>query len=81
MKTEEQAWDNEGGHFSSSTRQDQAHAAKGFDMTGTDTSRVMAEELARYGIQSVPAEIFLWKGYRYTNAGDALAAAKRAQTR
>ena len=79
MKTEEQAWDNEGGHFSSCTRQEQTHAAKGIDMTGTDTSRMMAEELARHGIQRVPAEIFLWKGYRYTSASDALSAAKRAE--
>jgi hypothetical protein len=25
----------------------------------------------------VPADVFLWGGYRYSNAGDALAAAKR----
>ena len=79
VKTEEQACDNEGGHFSSSTRQEQTHATKGIEMTGTDTSRMMAEELARYGIQRVPAEIFLWKGYRYTNASDALSAAKRVE--
>jgi len=50
-------------------------------MRETETSRTMAEELARHGIQRVPAEIFLWKGYRYTNAGDAIAAAKRAAKR
>lgn len=48
-------------------------------MTGVDTSRTMADELAQYGIQRVPAEIFLWKGHRYTSANDALAAAKRAE--
>ena len=34
-------------------------------------------ELDRYGIQRVPADTFLWGGYRYSNARDALAAAKR----
>ena len=36
-----------------------------------------ARELARHGIIRVPADVFLWNGYRYTNARDALAAAKR----
>jgi hypothetical protein len=34
-------------------------------------------ELDRYGIERVPADIYLWSGYRYSNARDALAAAKR----
>ena len=34
-------------------------------------------ELDRYGIQRVPADTFLWGGYRYSTARDALAAAKR----
>lgn len=34
-------------------------------------------ELDRYGIEVVPAKVYLWGGYRYTNARDALAAAKR----
>ena len=34
-------------------------------------------ELDRYGIERVPADVFLWGGYRYSNARDALAAAKR----
>ena len=34
-------------------------------------------ELDRYGIQRVPADAFLWGGYRYSTARDALAAAKR----
>jgi hypothetical protein len=41
----------------------------------------MQSELARYGIERVPAEFFLWGGYRYSNAGDAIAAAKRAENR
>lgn len=35
-------------------------------------------ELDRYGIQRVPTDTFLWGGYRYSNARDALAAAKRS---
>jgi hypothetical protein len=34
-------------------------------------------EFDRYGIVFVPAKAYLWGGYRYTNAHDALAAAKR----
>ena len=34
-------------------------------------------ELDRYGIARVPADVFLWGGYRYSSARDALAAAKR----
>ena len=34
-------------------------------------------EFARLGITRVPADVFLWGGYRYSNARDALAAAKR----
>ena len=35
-------------------------------------------ELDRHGIETVPANVFLWGGFRYSNARDALAAAKRA---
>ena len=35
-------------------------------------------ELDKYGVTRVPADIFLWSDYRYSNARDALAAAKRA---
>jgi hypothetical protein len=34
-------------------------------------------ELNKHGITRVPADVFLWGGYRYSNARDALAAAKR----
>jgi len=34
-------------------------------------------ELDKHGIARVPADVFLWGGYRYSNARDALAAAKR----
>jgi hypothetical protein len=33
--------------------------------------------LAQYEIVSVPTTFFEWGGYRYSNAGDAIAAAKR----
>ncbi len=36
-------------------------------------------QLDRYGIEVVPAKVYLWGGYRYTNARDALAAAKRGE--
>ena len=34
-------------------------------------------ELARLGVQRVQVETFTWGGYRYSNARDAIAAAKR----
>ena len=34
--------------------------------------------LSKLGIVSVPSTRFEWGGYRYTNAADAIAAAKRA---
>ena len=36
-------------------------------------------ELGRYGIECIPANVFLWRGYRYTHLRDAVAAAKRAE--
>jgi hypothetical protein len=36
-----------------------------------------AKELLRHGIETVPASAYLRGGYRYSNASDALAAAKR----
>jgi hypothetical protein len=38
---------------------------------------VKQAELNKHGIVRVPADVFLWGGYRYSNARDALAAAKR----
>lgn len=46
-------------------------------MIGDKHSQVPQSELDRYGIERVPQEHFLWGGYRYSNAFDALAAAKR----
>ena len=36
-------------------------------------------ELERYGIETVPAHVYLWAGFRYSTARDALAAAKRGK--
>jgi hypothetical protein len=36
-------------------------------------------ELARLKIERVPTETFLWSGYRYGNARDAIAAARRGE--
>lgn len=35
------------------------------------------EDLKRYGITSHPHTSYEWNGYRYSNASDAIAAAKR----
>ena len=40
--------------------------------------KIRPAELAQYGIDRVPADVYLWGGYRYSNAHDAVAAAKRA---
>lgn len=40
--------------------------------------KVDQAELDRYGIERIPADLFLWNGYRYSSARDALAAAKRS---
>ena len=39
--------------------------------------QAIAVELERYGIERVPADVYLWGGYRYSNARDAIAAARR----
>jgi len=44
-------------------------------MSAGDT--VEQSELDKHGIARVPADVFLWGGYRYSSARDALAAAKR----
>jgi hypothetical protein len=46
-------------------------------MSAINNEPVPQSELDRYGIVRVPAETFLWGGYKYSNARDALAAAKR----
>ena len=36
-------------------------------------------ELDRLGIKRVPTEVFVWGEFRYSNAHDALAAARRVE--
>jgi len=47
-------------------------------MTTKPYETIDQAELDRYGIERVPADVFHWGGYRYSNARDAIAAAKRA---
>jgi hypothetical protein len=47
-------------------------------MTPSQKDWVAKAELDKYGIVTVPLQVFVWAGFRYTNARDALAAAKRA---
>jgi hypothetical protein len=39
--------------------------------------KVDEAELGQQGIERVPADVYLWPGYRCSSARDALAAAKR----
>jgi len=50
-------------------------------MTQPRSPQMSDEELARHGIERVPADVFLVDGYRYSNLTDALAAARRAAAR
>lgn len=43
----------------------------------TDSEKIDQAELDLFGIERVPADVYLWRGYRYSTARDALAAAKR----
>lgn len=36
-------------------------------------------ELDRLRIKRVPTEVFIWREFRYSNAADAIAAARRAE--
>jgi hypothetical protein len=55
-------WENEGGQMPRP------------GMPATDNHQL---ELERYGIVPVQLTVFDWGGYRYSNARDAIAAAKR----
>jgi hypothetical protein len=55
-------WENEGGHVRASS---------------ASAGDYLQLELQRYGITPVPLMVFDWGGYRYSNARDAIAAAKR----
>ena len=45
-----------------------------------DSPPDVAALLKRYGITTVPRPTYEWGGYRYTNAHDAIAAAKRGES-
>lgn len=45
---------------------------------GRQDDEALRRELDRLGITAVPLTVFEWGGYRYGNASDAIAAAKRA---
>jgi hypothetical protein len=47
-------------------------------MTPNANEKIDQAELDRYGIERVPADVFHLGGYRYSNARDAVAAAKRS---
>lgn len=55
-------WENEGGPTRSSEM---------------STRHDLRSELEKYGITQVQLTVFDWGGYRYSNLGDAIAAAKR----
>lgn len=38
----------------------------------------LRDKLDRFGILLVPQTVYEWRGYRYSNARDAIAAAERA---
>ena len=46
-------------------------------MNAAQKNWVSKAELEKYRIVTIPSEVFEWGGFRYTNAHDALAAAKR----
>ena len=46
-------------------------------VTARRTDTAQSDLLAQYGIIAVPLTSYEWGGFRYTNAHDAIAAAKR----
>jgi hypothetical protein len=42
-----------------------------------ERDKISQADLDHHGIERVPADIYLWGGFRYSSARDALAAAKR----
>jgi hypothetical protein len=47
----------------------------------TTTKNIEDAELSSLGIKRIPADIFQWGEYRYSNLRDAIAAAKRGDKR
>jgi len=60
-------------HFDASTIKNERQL-----VTTNKNEKIDQAELDRYGTERVPADVFHWGGYPYSNAGDALAAAKRS---
>ena len=50
-------------------------------MTINHNTQVNQAELERLGIVRVPTDVYLWSDYRYSNARDAIAAARRGRNR
>jgi len=44
-----------------------------------NTNAIDQAELDRLGIRRIPTEVFVWGDFRYSNAHDAIAAARRAE--
>jgi len=49
-------------------------------MSPSQRNWVSKAELTKYGIATIAVEVFEWGGYRYSNAHDAVAAARRASS-
>ena len=47
-------------------------------MTPNTNDKIEQVELDRYNIERVPTDVFHWESYRYSNAQDAIAAARRS---
>jgi hypothetical protein len=56
---------------------DTAKASPSFQ-PGHEAPSELDEDLRRFGITTHEHTIYEWNGYRYSNASDAIAAAKRA---
>jgi len=50
-------------------------------MTPAQKNWVSRTELEKFGVVTIPLEVFEWGGYRYSNAHDAVAAAKRGDSK
>ena len=68
----------------SKTDQSETSRAKSIGGNAAATNNAdgdLNDSLAKFGIVAVPSMKFEWGGYQYTNATDAIAAAKRAASK
>lgn len=68
----------------SKTDQSETSRAKSIGGNAAATKKAdgdLNDSLAKFGIVAVPSMRFEWGGYQYTNATDAIAAAKRAASK